>query len=89
MGIHQDLVKHRHNYQLISGISESEIGELGFDLSLRDINRILLRIRDIWIGIYQDLVKHRSYYQLTTDILETEIGEIGIYHSLRDELNSF
>ena len=38
MIFYQNSVSHRHYYQLISGIIESEIDELGFYQSLREMN---------------------------------------------------
>ena len=86
-GIYQDSARHIDYCKLTSRILESEITELDFYQSLREINWILEKLE---VRIYQDSVKYRHNFQLTSGILEYEIDELGFLpKSERDEFDSF
>ena len=72
--IYQDLVRNRQYYQLASVVLESEIGDLGFNQSLTEMNWILFKVIT---STSTTSVRHRQYHQLISDILESKIGELG------------
>ena len=75
--MYQDLIRHRHCFQLKRDMLESKMGNKIFTNVWERWNGLFFELGTYEVRIYLDSVRQRHYYQLTSGILESVTGELG------------